>query len=310
MTAVPAAGRELAPGLTVIEHLSRTRRLDTFEVWSEERACSCVAKALRPDRRDDERARAALVREGELLLRLAHPHIVRGYELIREPELIVVMETLDGETVAHLVDRRPGGLDHDEVAWLALHLSSALRYLHRSGIVHLDVKPSNVVADAGRAKLIDLSLARPPGPVPPGIGTWCNLAPEQARGGEVGPPADVWGLGTVLYEAATGRAPFDEEDDGEEDDGGSSWVSGSGVSKGGTASGTASATGTDTWNTDEQRAAGFPQLEGPPPPPAAAHPSLPAGLGAAIDACLAPDPAARPSLEELAAQLSPFAPAP
>ena len=309
MTAVPAAGFELAPGLTVIEHLSRTRRLDTFEVWSEERACSCVAKALRPDRRDDERARAALVREGELLLRLAHPHIVRGYELLREPELVVVMETLDGETVAHLVDRRPEGLDPGEVAWLGLHLSSALRYLHRSGIVHLDVKPSNVVADAGRAKLIDLSLARPPGHVPPGIGTWCNLAPEQARGGEVGPPADVWGLGTVLYEAATGRAPFDEEDDGE-----SSWVSVTGVSESGTGSGTGSgtesATGTGTWNTDEQRAAGFPQLDGPPPPPASAHPSLPAGLGATIDACLAPDPAARPSLEELAAWLSPFAPAP
>ncbi len=158
-----APGGRLAPGLTVIEHLSRTRRLDTYEVWSHERACSCVAKTLRPDRRHDERARSALVHEGRLLRDLTHPHIVRGYELRLEPEPIVVMETLDGVTVAHLVDRHPGGMDHEDVAWLGLHLASALHHLHGHGVLHLDVKPSNVVADAGRAKLIDLSLARPPG---------------------------------------------------------------------------------------------------------------------------------------------------
>ena len=59
-----AAGGRLAPGLTVIEHLSRTRRLDTYEVWSSERACSCVAKTLRPDRRGDARARRRCVAGG------------------------------------------------------------------------------------------------------------------------------------------------------------------------------------------------------------------------------------------------------
>ena len=72
-TRMTATGQLLAPGYTVIEHLSRTRRLDTFEVWSDERACSCVAKTLRPDRRDDGRARAALRREGRLLTELAPP---------------------------------------------------------------------------------------------------------------------------------------------------------------------------------------------------------------------------------------------
>ena len=76
------------------------------------------------------------------------------------------METLDGETLAHLVDRRPAALAAEDVAWLGLHLASALRYLHGHGLLHLDVKAANVVADAGRAKLIDLSLARPPGPLP------------------------------------------------------------------------------------------------------------------------------------------------
>ncbi len=216
---------ELAPGLTVIEHLARTRVLDTYEVFSAERACSCVAKTLRPDRRGDASAAKALAAEGRLLMELAHPHIVRGYELIAEPHPIVVMETLDGETVAHLADRR-GGLDADEVAWLGLHLASALRYLHGRGVLHLDVKPANVVADGGRAKLIDLSLARPPGRYKRGLGTWCNLAPEQARGELLGPAADVWGLGTVLHEATTGEPAFDSDEGYPQLDGPASRVDG------------------------------------------------------------------------------------
>jgi len=200
-----------APGYRVIEHLTRTNRLDTYEVWSEERACSCVAKTLRPDRRGDGRAREALIHEATRLIELTHPHIVRGYELLTEPELVFIMETLDGETLAHLIDRSPGGLPPEDVAWLGIHLASALRYLHNNGLLHLDVKAGNVIAEGGRAKLLDLSLARSPGRHKAGIGTWSNMAPEQAQGGDVVPAADVWGLGTVLYEAATGELAFDDD---------------------------------------------------------------------------------------------------
>jgi len=58
---------------------------------------------------------------------------VRGYEVVTDPDPVVVMETLDGETVAHLVDRHPDGLPAGEVAWLGIHLASALRYLHGTG---------------------------------------------------------------------------------------------------------------------------------------------------------------------------------
>jgi serine/threonine protein kinase len=193
------------PGYRVIEHLSRTRRFDTYEVWSEDRACSCVAKVIREDRRGEQRVREALIAEGERLIGLVHPHIVRGYELIAQPETALIMETLDGETLAHLIERTPGGLPAEDVAWLGLHLGSALRYLHNRDLLHLDVKPGNVVAENGRAKLIDLSLARPPGCYESGLGTWCYLSPEQDAGGELGPPADVWGIGMTLYEAATGE---------------------------------------------------------------------------------------------------------
>jgi serine/threonine protein kinase len=282
---VPAPRTVLADGLIVIEHLSRTRRLDTFEAWSEEHASSVVVKALRPDRRGDERARHALLREGRLLTELVHPHIVRGYEVRTDPELLVVMETLDGETVAHLIDRMPDGLPGEDVAWLGLHLASAVRYLHRRGVLHLDIKPSNIIAEAGRAKLIDLSLARPSGRYGAGIGTWTNLSPEQARGDLLGAPADVWGIGSVLYEAATGEPPFDQDD--------GSWTDDSGPSE-----------PAETWQTEDQVAAGYPQLDGPAP----AVTGVPDELAAAIDASLAFEPNARPTLDELAAMLTSLAP--
>ena len=205
------AGREIAPGYEVLEHLHRSNVLDVYDAWSHERECRCVVKALRPDRRGDGAARRRLLAEGRLLERLCHPGIVRGYETLRAPHPLVVMETLSGETLAHLVERRRRPLAARELAFLGLQLIAAVGYLHRHGHLHLDLKPSNIVAEAGQAKLIDLSIARPPGRVRAGVGTWCYMAPEQARGGRVDPAADVWGLGVVLWEAACGDTPFGDE---------------------------------------------------------------------------------------------------
>lgn len=205
-------GSRLATGYEVVEHLARSNVLDVYHVWSEARNCHCVAKVLKPDQRRSTGARRRLLAEGALLESCVHPGIVRGYETIRSPEPVVVMETLGGETVSHMIERRD--LKAAELAFLGLQLASAVGYLHDRGIVHLDLKPSNVIADAGRAKVIDLSLARAPGRIKAGVGTWCYMAPEQARGGDVGTPADVWGIGVVLYSAAAGDTPFG---DGEEE---------------------------------------------------------------------------------------------
>ena len=204
-------GSSIAPGLELIEHLHRSRTFDVFDAWNEERECRCVVKALRTDRRGDADARRRLLTEGRRLVELRHPHIVGAYEVLSSPEPLVVLETLSGETLAHLVERRSRGLSSREIAFLGLQLCSAVGYLHRRGLLHLDLKPSNIVAHAGRAKLIDLSIARGPGRVQPGLGTWCYMAPEQCRGGLVGAPADVWGVGVVLWEAAAGETPFGDE---------------------------------------------------------------------------------------------------
>lgn len=253
------AGQALAPGYTVVSHLSRADALDVYDVWSDARGCGCVAKVLRPDRRDSRRARARLVREGEILLALAHPHLVRAYESFstRKVGHVVVLETLQGETLSHLIRRTPRGLSALDVCHLGLHLASAVGYLHRHDVVHLDLKPSNVIAHAGTAKVIDLSLARPPGPVPVGVGTKEYLSPEQARGGEAGPASDVWGIGATLFAAATAKRPFEAVPDG------------------------------------------YQQLESRAPAVAAMRPRYPRAVREAVDACLEPKPADRPTLPVL-----------
>jgi eukaryotic-like serine/threonine-protein kinase len=271
-----------APGYRTIELLRRGRDLDVYDVWSEERACRCVIKALRPDRLDRNGARERLLDEGRLLRDLTHPHIVRAYEVAEEPVPMVVMETLAGETVGHMIDRE-AELSAAELAQLGLHLCSAIRYLHGHGILHLDLKPSNVIAECGRAKLIDLSVARPPGPAHAGIGTHYYLSPEQARGGELGAAADVWGIGVVLFEAATGEPAFDDPDAPDDDD---DLDYGESVSE----------------SLDE---GDYPQLTARARRIDELRP-LPRELADLIAACLDPSPALRPSVDELMRRLEPL----
>ena len=254
-------GRELAPGYEVIEHLARSNVLDVYDAWSHERGARVAVKTPTPDRLDDRETVNALRREGRILSVLTHPHLVRAYEVLRGPRPAVVLETLAGETVSHLVHRRDQRLSAAELGLLGTHLASAVGYLHGQGLLHLDLKPSNVVAERGRAKVIDMSVARSPGRAPPEVGTWCYMAPEQARGGNLTPAADVWGIGGVLYEAATGECAFDDGSD-EHD---------------------------------------YPQLHRRAAPVGSLRPRLPAPLRKAIDASLEPDPAERPTVTELAA---------
>ncbi len=155
-------------------------------------------------------------REGEALARLDHPHIVR-VEDVGETEHFsyIVMEKLSGRDLGVVVTE-----EHPEVfqvvAWAA-SLADALVDAHEIGIVHRDVKPSNIlVTDEGRAVLIDFGLTRGVeksslSMTGQFIGSPHYAAPEQIRGqdGDVGPLSDVYSLGASLYEALTGRPPFD-----------------------------------------------------------------------------------------------------
>jgi serine/threonine protein kinase len=207
------AGEAIAPGYEAITHLHRSNNFDVYDAWSEERACRCIAKVPGPDRVDDPKVSRRLFREGRLLEKLTHPHIVRAYETIRSPRPTLILETLTGETLQHMIESRQRRLPLRDIIHLGLHLCSAVHYLHRHDILHLDLKPSNIVSEHGLAKLLDLSIARRPGRGEKGMGTLEYMSPEQASGAILGTAADVWGIGAVLFEASTGEVPFDAYDE-------------------------------------------------------------------------------------------------
>lgn len=271
---VLAVGSEIAPGYTVVEHVRRGSDLDCYEVWSDERFCRCFAKTLRPDRAARAATVAHLRREARLLCRLSHPHLVRGYQWHPEPAVLIT-ENLTGATLGWLL-AECGRLAVGDLAQLGLHLCSALRYLHGSGVLHLDVKPGNIVAEQGVAKLIDLSLARRPGRVNPGYGTVGYLSPEQLLGARVTEAADVWGLGLVLYEAATGTRVYDLP-----------------------STGSGAQPGPDGWSA----MSAYESMLVRPVHRLRARRRVPVTAATAIDACLALRPADRPSLPELTGAL-------
>jgi serine/threonine protein kinase len=207
------AGEIIAPGYEVIAHMHRSNNFDVYDAWSDERTSRCIAKTPIPDLLEDKELARGLFREGRLLKKLTHPHIVRVYETIREPRPTLILETLSGATLSYLIDTAPRRLALKDIAHLGVHLCSAVQYLHRHGILHLDLKPSNIVSECQRAKILDLSIARPPGRGKKDAGTRNYMAPEQARGDYISPATDVWGIGAVLFEAATGELPFDAPDD-------------------------------------------------------------------------------------------------
>lgn len=202
-------GDELIPGYRAIALLAHGRRLDTWDAYDEDRDVRCVVKILRAERVDEQHVREAVLREGLVVTTLAHPHLVRGYAVVESPLPAIVLETLGGATLDAVIEAAP--LDVPDMALLGVQLCSVLGYLHRHEWLHLDVKPANVVVEAGKAVLIDLSLAGRAGEGRAGSGTRGYLAPEQARGTGLSTASDVWGLGVTLMECLTGELPFGDE---------------------------------------------------------------------------------------------------
>jgi serine/threonine protein kinase len=270
--ALPLAESIAARRYELLDHVHRSGGFDVYEAWSGSRHCRCLIKAPRPDWADDHVLLGRLEREGRLLCGATHPHILRGYEVLPAPAPAVVTEALRGETLSRLLTASKR-LSAEEAAVLGLQLSSAVAYLHEQGYLHLGLASSNVVIDAGRAILVDLSSAQPPGYGSPGLGEWCYLAPEQAQGTRLGPAADVWGIGSVLFDALTGRAPFESAGDAYAN-----------------------------VRADEEESAVYPQLTRRAPLVGSLR-RLPVSLARAVDSCLEPDPERRPSIAELAAVL-------
>jgi serine/threonine protein kinase len=183
---------------------------DATDVRTGEVAAVKILAGNGPD--DDQR----FVREIGVLRSLSHPGVVGILDHGVDPEVgaYIALERADGGSLDRLL--ADGPLAPERVAAIGADLADALAEAHRLGIVHRDVKPSNVLLDGdGRPRLTDFGVARVSGAATITASGWCvgtpaYLAPEQARGESAGPAADVYSLGLVLLEAATGEPAYPE----------------------------------------------------------------------------------------------------
>ena len=194
-----------------------------------------AVKVLPADLAADPDRRARFEREARAIAALSHPHICTIHDVGRHEDIdYLVMEYLDGETLADRLIHAKGPLPLEQVLQIGIHVADALDKAHRAGIVHRDVKPANIflvrrggVSAPPDAKLLDFGLAKLRGPAGPItmsamtgmatpatatgtiLGTIHYMSPEQVEGREADARSDIWALGAVLYEMATGRRPFD-----------------------------------------------------------------------------------------------------
>lgn len=151
--------------------------------------------------------------EAQTLANLSHPGLVAVHDSgVEDHRAYLVMELVDGPTLREVLDQQR--LPLEEVTRIGTDLADVLTYVHEQGVVHRDVKPSNVLLNRdGRVRLADFGISRLAGAsgltaADATLGTASYLAPEQVQGDRVGPPADVYALGLVLLEAVTGRLEY------------------------------------------------------------------------------------------------------
>src|SRR5438552_868117 len=168
-------------------------------------------------------ARQRLLREARTAAALSHPHIATLYDILENDQsLLLVMEYVEGRTAAALTAEAAMPLGH--AVRLTIQIGEALIYAHDRGIIHCDLKPSNVqVSPDGSAKVLDFGLARARydgDEVEPDaashemllVGTLPYMPPERLLNGTLNVSGDIYSLGVTLFEMATGHLPFEERE--------------------------------------------------------------------------------------------------
>jgi len=199
--------RRLGVGGMSTVHLAFDQRLERY----------VALKLLAEHLADDPTFVSRFRREALAAARLVHPNIVQVFDFgfdEGQHQHFIVMEHVPGRSCAELLRDR-GRLEVEEAVEIITQACRGLDYAHRNGVIHRDVKPGNLlVSDAEVVKLADFGIARAAGQssitqVGSVLGTAAYLAPEQARGEEAGPRADIYSLGVVAYQLLSGRLPYE-----------------------------------------------------------------------------------------------------
>jgi serine/threonine protein kinase len=176
-----------------------------------------AVKLLAEHLADDPTFVSRFQREAQAAARLVHPNIVQVFDSGQDEhtgQYFIVMEYIEGSSCAEIL-RDDGWVEVDDALSIIEQACEGLHYAHRNGVVHRDVKPGNLLraregdvklADFGIAKATEQSSITQVGSV---LGTAAYLAPEQARGEEAGPSADLYALGVVTYQLISGRLPYE-----------------------------------------------------------------------------------------------------
>ncbi|SEC80002.1 Serine/threonine protein kinase [Streptomyces sp. 2131.1] len=213
-------GRLLAGRYRLGEVLGRGGMGTVWRAVDETLGRTVAVKELRfPSAIDEDEKRRLItrtLREAKAIARIRNNGAVTVYDVVDEDDRPwIVMELIEGKSLAEAV-REDGVLTPKRAAEIGLALLDVLRSAHREGILHRDVKPSNVlIAEDGRVVLTDFGIAQvegDPSVTSTGmlVGAPSYISPERARGHKPGPPADLWSLGGLLYASVEGSPPYDK----------------------------------------------------------------------------------------------------
>lgn len=213
-------GRLLAGRYRLGEVLGRGGMGTVWRAVDETLGRTVAVKELRfPSAIDDDEKRRLItrtLREAKAIARIRNNGAVTVYDVVDEDDRPwIVMELIEGKSLAEAV-REDGVLTPKRAAEVGLAILDVLRSAHREGILHRDVKPSNVlIAEDGRVVLTDFGIAQvegDPSVTSTGmlVGAPSYISPERARGHKPGPPADLWSLGGLLYASVEGSPPYDK----------------------------------------------------------------------------------------------------
>lgn len=210
-------GRKLGGRYTIQDKIGTGGMAIVYRGLDEVLGRTVAVKIMLPQYANDQSFAARFKQEAQAAAALQSPYIVSVYDWGKDGDTYyIVMEYLRGTDLKSGI-RKHGALDCRKVAQIGSQISQALTIAHRHDIIHRDIKPQNIMVQPdGNIKVMDFGIARAKNSHLTAdnsvLGTAHYVSPEQTQGRDLGPTTDIYSLGIVMYEAATGRVPFDGDD--------------------------------------------------------------------------------------------------